>query len=158
MSSGQWRKPKTVAGPEFRDLGRCVLWTGTKAAKSYGVAYQGAKRVKAHRAAWEATHGPIPAGMLVCHHCDTPACVNVAHLFLGSNVDNMADQKAKGRQAIGTRNPNARLSEDDVKHVRRRLANGEQGRAIAKSYGVSENVISLIKRGITWVHVEAGEM
>ncbi|MGV0949437.1 MAG: HNH endonuclease signature motif containing protein [Azonexus sp.] len=53
--------------------------------------------ILAHRMAWELEHGPVPKGMLVCHTCDNPACVNVAHLFLGSPRDNMLDKMAKGR-------------------------------------------------------------
>jgi hypothetical protein len=54
-------------------------------------------KVYAHRLAWEEANGPIPAGMYVCHTCDVPACVNVEHLFLGSQSDNMKDMAAKGR-------------------------------------------------------------
>jgi hypothetical protein len=54
-------------------------------------------KVYAHRLAWEKANGPIPAGMYVCHTCDVPACVNVEHLFLGTQSDNMKDMAAKGR-------------------------------------------------------------
>lgn len=57
--------------------------------------------VLAHRIAWEMTHGTIPMGLYVLHRCDTPACVNPEHLFLGDQTVNMQDAKRKGRTRCG---------------------------------------------------------
>ena len=56
---------------------------------------------KAHRIAWELVHGPVPEKFCVLHKCDNPPCINVDHLFLGTQQDNLADMNAKGRR----RNP-----------------------------------------------------
>lgn len=81
----------------------CTLWTGLKRHK-YGC-FHAPHMVSAHRYAWELAHGPIPDGLCVLHRCDTPACVNPAHLFLGTHADNVADKVAKGRQARGDGSP-----------------------------------------------------
>ena len=62
----------------------CIVVTRGRNAKGYGVANIDGRRTLAHRAAWEAEHGPIPPGMLVLHECDTPACIAISHLHLGS--------------------------------------------------------------------------
>lgn len=77
----------------------CIEWTGT--IQRYGVIHIDGKSQRAHRIAWEITNGPIPAGLLVCHHCDNPPCVNPEHLFTGTASDNAHDCIAKGRRVLG---------------------------------------------------------
>ena len=62
-----------------------------------GVKITDRRKYAAHRVAYALVKGPIPAGMLVCHRCDTPRCVRPDHLFLGTASDNMRDMIAKGR-------------------------------------------------------------
>lgn len=70
----------------------CWIWNGRDRNTYHRI------RGKAvHRLAYLAAVGPIPTGLLICHHCDTPACFNPAHLFAGTHLDNMEDAKAKGR-------------------------------------------------------------
>jgi hypothetical protein len=53
--------------------------------------------MSAHRFAWLIQHGPIPDGLMVLHHCDTPLCIRGSHLFLGTAKDNSLDMAQKGR-------------------------------------------------------------
>jgi HNH endonuclease len=77
----------------------CWEWNGKTGRNGYG--YIKAARTEhyhlAHRVAWALTYGPIPHRLQVLHHCDTPRCVNPAHLFLGTQADNMTDKAKKGR-------------------------------------------------------------
>jgi hypothetical protein len=75
----------------------CWLWTGAADNHGYGNIGIEGKTKKVHRAYWEEFNGPIPEGVYVCHTCDTPLCVNLEHLFLGTHSDNMLDMKQKGR-------------------------------------------------------------
>lgn len=75
----------------------CLLWIGRADAKGYGLLWTGSTTARAHRFAWQRIHGPIPDGLCICHHCDTPACVNTDHLFLGTVADNNHDMARKGR-------------------------------------------------------------
>lgn len=78
----------------------CWNWTACKDKNGYGHIALGGKHgghVLAHRVSYEANVGPIPDGMMVLHSCDNPACVNPAHLRVGTQFDNMADMAARGR-------------------------------------------------------------
>lgn len=112
----------------------------------------------AHRIAWELTYGPIPKGMYVCHHCDNPSCVRVdGHLFLGTQTDNMQDMIAKGRKnpALGSKNGNAKLTEAEVREIRRLYFSKQCGVVeLAKRFGVSRVTIRDIYTGKIWKHLE----
>ncbi len=85
------------------DPASCWIWQGTHHRNGYGqiaASRNGARKQRwlwAHRVAWALTHGPIPDGLQVLHRCDVPLCVNPDHLFLGTQLDNIADAMAKGR-------------------------------------------------------------
>lgn len=83
----------------------CWPWLRCKDKDGYGKFRADGHNGRAHRIAWEAVNGPIPAGLDALHSCDSPPCINPAHLFLGTNADNSADMVAKGRSLAGDRNP-----------------------------------------------------
>lgn len=75
----------------------CWLWTGVQHFRGYGACAKTYGDTRAHRVAWLLTNGPTPDGLGVLHKCDTPLCVNPAHLYLGDQKQNAADTIARGR-------------------------------------------------------------
>jgi hypothetical protein len=113
----------------------CWEWNAAIGTTGYGMTTRACKKIKAHRAAWELVHGPIPGALCVLHRCDNRKCVRPDHLFLGTLSDNVADMMAKGRngdtRTFGDDNGNTKLSEADVATIRARwqakvAANGER--------------------------------
>lgn len=136
----------------------CWLWTAALNAQGYGhFQIVGRGVVRANRFSWEITNGPIPAGMYVCHRCDNPACVNPAHLFIGTQAENMADCAAKGRNGAprGEAHRSAKLTPAQVVEIRARYAAGGVSYAkLCREYGVCErNILDIVRRRI-WKHVE----
>ncbi len=86
------------------EAGDCWPWMRCRLPSGYGKFGINRQTYLAHRVAYELTYGPIPPGLLVCHHCDNPSCCNPAHLFVGTNTTNFADMMLKGRSNHGERN------------------------------------------------------
>jgi hypothetical protein len=137
---------RTVLSPETG----CLLWQGHRNKLGYGRLWShGGKLLLAHRAAWTLAYGPIPEGKIICHRCDTPACVNVEHLYVGTHQDNSDDITRRGRRnsRAADLNPNKRLSSDVASLIRR---DPRPGPVLAKIYGVNRSTINRIKRGEMW--------
>jgi len=171
MKSGP--KPKSLAERFWPKVPRgdgCWNWTGSMKPNGYGtIGYdtKGTSRY-AHRVAWELTHGPIPAGMNVCHRCDNRRCVRPEHLFLGTQSENIKDAFAKGRGFSAFRDPavlqravekgnetrrkltglSLLLTGEQIESVRHWLSLGFSQDHTAARFGVSQAMISRIKRGL----------
>lgn len=122
----------------------CHNWTGALTEKGYGTFWDGANYLRAHRYAFSRAFGFDPSRLVVMHKCDNPKCVNPSHLVAGTQRDNMADMRAKGR---GHR-PLSPLSDDDIKAIRADRVT--KGRDLARKYGVVASVISGIRSGKVW--------
>ena len=129
--------------------GDCWLWTGGKAHYGHGQFSFGNRKMYAHRYSYE-THKGSADGMDVCHTCDFPSCVNPDHLFLGTHAENMADRDAKKRQAWGVRASSAKLTEDQVRAIRK---DTRLNREIAAEYGISQPNVSNIKNRKKWANL-----
>jgi hypothetical protein len=128
----------------------CWLWTGAMIL-DYGVLTVDTVQHRVHRYVYEQLVGVIPAGWLVCHRCDVRACVNPAHLFVGTHADNMADMVAKGRQARGEENGRAKLTEGDVEAIREAYwSSADSVSGLSRKYGVSRTQIRHVVRGEQW--------
>lgn len=147
----------------------CWEWKGAPNVKrptfKIGKHFTGGRTVQviAARFSYEHFVGPIPPGMMVCHKCDNPRCVNPNHLFLGTSADNMADAARKGRMSCGKRHTGfqpkgeavycAKLTAENVRYILtkytpRHPAFGAS--ALARKFGVSSVAVSYIIAGKNW--------
>lgn len=172
------------AGVDIKTKTECWEWKRNKLPSGYGLIWikDGIKR--AHRVAYAASKGDIPALMFVCHSCDNPRCCNPGHLFLGSSQDNVDDCIRKNRHAhgethgsakdmsylrrgdehhyrahpelikFGSKSANAKLKEDDIRKIRVMSAQGQTQKQISEAFGVTESNIGYILMGKTWAHVK----
>ncbi len=128
--------------------GDCWRWTATHNSDGYGIIWLSGKYWLSHRFSYALHFGEIPVGMLVCHHCDTPDCVNPEHLFLGTQKDNMEDCEAKGRTRRGETHPSAKLTVADVIAIREAINTSQ--RELAEEFGVARSTIGEIRTGVKW--------
>lgn len=127
----------------------CIPWMGKLLNSGYGQIRNGRHgRTTAHRAAWTIAHGPISDGLYVLHNCDNKRCVNVEHLRLGTQSENMADAMQRGQHPFSKSPPPwQKLSDDDVLKVLALRTAGHTQRSIAARFSVSRSLISLITSG-----------
>lgn len=129
----------------------CWLWLGKWSPFGYGkVKSKGGgkrKETPAHRFFFEELVGAIPAGKILCHKCDTRACVNPAHLFVGTDAENVADKVKKGRQPRGEGCGPSKLTEAQAREIKGSPLGLKR---LAKEYGVSPSAIAQLRRGKTW--------
>jgi len=145
------------------DPSACWEWIGAIKENGYGNFNGSAGTNSAHRYSYEMFVGDVPPGMDVCHSCDNRACVNPDHLFIGTRKDNMQDARRKGRLSsgekhsiairTGTRIPGAKLSDNDVRLILRRVKSGHRSSQIAPDFNVTPGAVNAIKRGATWAHI-----
>ena len=137
-----WEKVK-------QDDSYCWEWTAYTDRDGYGrFSLRGTKH-RAHRIA-VVLSGRDPAGKKVRHACDNPSCVNPDHLMLGSQRDNMDDMVRRDRQPRGSRNGQAKLTEEQADAIR---VSSRSSPELAAEYGVSDSHVRMIKTGRAWTHL-----
>jgi hypothetical protein len=124
----------------------CYVWTARKKNTGYGQIQRKGKCERAHRVSWELCFGPIPDKQCVLHKCDNPSCVRQDHLFLGTQLENIADRDQKKRLApgIGEQNNNAKLTTKDIIAIRELYAKNLTRIAIAHIFNVSRSYVDKI--------------
>ena len=137
----------------------CLIWQGTWMGKRnlrYGQIKVKGKSMGAHRYSWMLSHGIIPIGLHVLHHCDNSLCVNPDHLWLGTNLDNISDCVSKGRNRSGrgSQHGKAKLSESIVVKMRELYATGRYSHSkMARLFGISKSQSIRTVNKIYWKHV-----
>jgi hypothetical protein len=133
------------------DTNKCWEWQGATNKTGYGVSGRGkGKHCLAHRLAFELFYGHQPR-LWVLHSCDNPPCVNPHHLREGTPSDNTRDAYARGRaDKKGERNPNAKITEQDVIAIRKSTLSDKE---LSKIYGLNYRICGHIRTGKAWKHI-----
>ena len=140
---------------KLKQNGDCLEWQGATAGPmGYGYLTRSGKNYYAHRYAWSFKHGEIPKGLVVRHTCDNPLCCNLEHLVLGTRKQNSGDMVERGRSCRGAKNGKTKLTEDNVREIRRQAASGASQASLARKYGVGAITISRIVRRLRWEWLE----
>jgi hypothetical protein len=152
---------KHFIGKIVIDENGCWLWSGRRCPQGYGYQSFRGKSFRAHRLSWTLFVGDIAPGLFVLHKCDTPPCVNPKHLFLGTQLDNVADRDAKGRGVRpdnrGERSGLAKMTDEIVRELRRIYIpySYEFGSAaLGRKFDISQSAVSLAVNKKRWKHIK----
>jgi hypothetical protein len=140
-------KPIDRFNSKVKPKGSCLEWQASRFSSGYGQFFADGKNHRAHRWLYEHVNGKLSDGLVVRHTCDNPACVNIEHLEVGTQRDNINDKVRRGRQLRGENHGRALLTREDVDRIRK---SNETHRALAKRFSVSEGCINNIKLRRTW--------
>ena len=137
----------------------CWDWTGTSNNAGYPLFSYKGRMVSASKTAYKLNYEEdIPGGHVVSHTCDNVKCVNPDHIYVTSRSDLVKDLyksgKMKAPEQKGADNPNAKLSEEDVREIRRKKEEGITHEELAKEYGVTKTTISQIYNRKLWSHID----
>lgn len=115
-----------------------------------GTAY---RTFRVHRLVLEAFSGPCPDGS-ECRHLNGIKTDNrLENLRWGTGAENREDNHAAHVYQNGEAHPMRRLSESDVREIRKRRLAGELMRILAAEFGVKLSNISAIVNRRSWKHV-----
>ncbi|QCG76468.1 deoxynucleoside-5 [Klebsiella phage vB_KpnP_FZ12] len=140
-------KPIDRFNSKVKPKGSCLEWQASRFSSGYGQFFADGKNHRAHRWLYEHVKGKLSDGLVVRHTCDNPACVNIEHLEVGTQQDNINDKVRRGRQLRGENHGRALLTREDAEHIRE---SDETRRELAKRFSVSEGCINNIKLRRTW--------
>ena len=131
----------------------CWIWKKYKNKEGYGAMRINGNILKTHKASYQVFNGEIGEGLIVCHKCDVPPCINPDHLFLGTNRDNKYDSINKKRHNAGSNHGKTKLTEEDIIKMRRYSKLGFKNVTLARRFKLSPWTISEIITHKLWVHI-----
>jgi len=126
----------------------CWLWTAYCDKAGYGRIAVDKRWMLAHRVSWLIADRTIPEGLLIRHKCRSKNCVNPEHLETGTSAQNATDMIRDGTSTRGIKNPQAKLTEEQVREIRARST--ENQRLLGEEFGVSRVAITDIISGKRW--------
>lgn len=138
--------------PHCPELGPCWIFTGY-VFNGYGHIWDGGRIRQAHCISFELAGERIADGLCVLHRCDNRPCVNPGHLFSGTKKNNSEDMVGKGRQARGTKNGQAKMTDALVRELRVLRDSGRTLQDLGGIFGLSKQTVSRICRREAWFHV-----
>lgn len=131
----------------------CLLWPMKRDRDGYGRVWFQGKTHGAHRVSFLLTNGRWPSNAL--HSCDNPPCFNPRHIGEGTNAVNQSEKAERGRSVRGTRQHDAKLTDEMVLRMRAEYVPGKMGfHRLGKKYGVSKRAAMLAISGRLWRHVQ----
>lgn len=134
---------------------RCIEWPLNRSKAGYGQMTVNGKNTPAHREVCRRAYGEPPTSKhMACHSCDNPPCINKHHLRWDTCQGNIDDRTKRGRGLQGITHHKAKLTEDQVREIKRRLANGETCQPLANEFGVTNGAIWFISKGRHWRHID----
>jgi len=131
------------------DDDECWLWLAYTDRDGYGRFKVDGSAERAHRVSMRLKGGD-PTDLCVRHMCHNPTCVNPSHLRLGTHEQNVADMKDAGRQPLGERNGQSKLTEEEVRHIK---TSDRPAKRLAREHSIHQNTVRSILRGDTWSHI-----
>lgn len=149
-AAGQFKPLKDRYWGKVNKTDSCWLWEGANTTRYGIISYEG-RYVSTHRLAWYLAHGVWPEdGLYVCHACNTPLCVNPAHLVLGTAADNARHMVNCRRSLTGEKNPAAKYTKMVIDEIRKMRRGGIPYHRIALQTGVSKTHVSRICKQQNW--------
>lgn len=156
-------KARFWARIDVRGPNECWPWKGSGAREGYGSFSMFGQSYRAHRLSLVLARGKdLRTDQQACHRCDNPPCCNPAHLFVGTNYDNIQDRTRKGRTVRaprdevkvnhqrGEKHHKAKLNRALVEEIRERVSRGETIASLARNLGMNSGHLSRVVSGRNW--------
>ncbi len=123
----------------------CIIWPFSLDKGGYAQARDAVGQYRPHRRVCEKAHGPAPTPRHhAAHLCGNRPCINKRHLMWATPSENEIHKSQL--HGLKRRSTQRTLTDDQVRDIRRRAAEGEQMIVLAAEYSMSNVAISKIVR------------